>query len=237
MTVFKKFLQAFSTAIVLYGAPALADGLFRPSLYEITVYEAGLQNSQTGERTPVFKNDSGVTIDLANPGTLRNLASGASFKAGSWDQIYSITSNTQSYAGNDGNGCFIRQGSATFPNPDNDPMLATNNAGLAGTRRVTFEAFNLAGTDLGPLTSPSTADAGGRPISNQRSWLVSSSNPVPNGGGTINRILYLGNLASSITTPVDTVNITSTYDLRNSFQTTGGCARFNVENVKFTITY
>jgi hypothetical protein len=236
----KKSLPAlFAIAGTAGIAPpgAYADGLFRPTLYRITVFEAGLQNSSTGERTAVFKNDSGVTIDLADPGTLRNLASGASLKAGTWDQIYSITSNTQSYAGSDGTGCHIRQGNATFPAPDNDPLLATNNAGLAGTRTVTFDAFNLAGTDLGPISSPSTADAGGRPISNQRSWLVSSSNPYPNGGGTINRILYLGNLASPITTPVDTVNISSTYDLRNSFQTTGGCARFNVDNVKFTISY
>jgi len=237
MTGFKKFLQAFSAAVVLYGAPALADGLFRPSLYEITVYEAGLQNSQTGERSPIFKNDSGVTIDLANPGTW-NLVYGASLKTGSWDQIYSITSNTQSYAGNDGNGCFIRQGSATYPNPENNnPMLATNNPGLAGTRRVTFNSFAPTAPELGPMSSPSTADADGRPISNQRAWLVSSSNPVPNGGGTINRILYLGNLASSITTPMETVDIRSTYDLRNSFLITGGCAIFDVDNVKFSITY
>jgi len=237
MTVFKKILQTLSTTLFFSATPAFADGLFRPSLYEITVYEAGLQNSQTGERTAVFKNESGVTIDLANPGTLRNLASGASMKAGSWDQIYSITSNTQSYAGNDGNGCFIRQGSATYPNPDNDPLLTTNNAGLAGTRRFTVNSFAPDAPELGPMTSPSTADAGGRPISNQRAWLVSNSNPVPNGGGTINRILYIGSLESPINTPFDTVNITSTYDLRNSFEITGGCARFDVTNVKFTISY
>jgi len=236
MTGFKKFLQAFSTAVVLYGAPALADGFFRPSLYEVTFYEAGLQNSQTGERSPIFKNDSGVTIDLANPGTLRNLASGASLKAGSWDQIYSITSNTLSFAGNDGNGCFIRQGEG-IAIPGNDPMLATNNPGLAGTRRVTFNSFAPIAPELGPVSTPVTADAGGRPMSNQRAWLVSSSNPVPNGGGTINRILTVGNLASSITTPTDTVLISTTYDLRNSFEITDGCARFNVDSVKYTITY
>ena len=143
MADLKKILQTFTGILLFSAAPALADGLFRPTLYEITVYEAGLQNSQTGERTAVFKNDSGVTIDLANPGTIRNLASGVSLKKGSWDQIYSITSNTQSYSGEDGNGCFIRQGSATYPNPDNDPNLATNNAGLAGKRTVTFNSFAL----------------------------------------------------------------------------------------------
>ena len=236
----KKTLPLFislATAGILNARVANADGFFRPSIYRITVYEAGLQNSSTGERSAVFKNDSGVTIDLADPGTMRNLASGASLKSGTWDQIYSITSNTQSYAGNDGTGCFIKQGSATFPVPDADPNLATTTAGLAGTRTVTFNAFNVAGTDLGPITSPSTADAGGQPISNQRSWLVSSSNPYPNGGGTINRILYLGSLGTPLVTPRDIVNINATYDLRNSFETRSSCARFFVDNVKFTISY
>lgn len=235
-SVRKSFFAVAVATASAYPTSSFGQVLFRPSLYEITVYEAGLQSSATGERSPIFKNDSGVTVDLANPGTLRSLSPTISLKPGSWDMIYSITSNTQRYAGSDGAGCHIRAGTATFPVPDNNPLIGTANAGNAGTRSVTFIALNVAGTDLGPTTTPLTSMIDGIGVNNLKTWLVSSSNPFPNGGGTINRFLTTGSLARSVSTPNEAVTVYSNYELANSFTMAAGCANFNVDNVKTNIT-
>jgi len=244
--VFKTFLRLLSVSLffsVISGCavvPGSSAGspfnkFFTPSLFEITFYEIGLRNSQTSARAAIFKNESGATIDLAIPASMRDLASNTPFANGNWDQVYSITSNTQRYAGGESTGCFIRQGQAFFPSPDKDPLRATKKADLSGIRSATFNSFNPFFNYLGPVRLSSTSDVVGQRVFKQQAWLVSSSNPLPNGGGVIDRILTLGDLPSPITTTPGTQNIEVSFDSTNSFEMTPLCSRFFVSNVKMLI--
>jgi len=246
MLEFKTFLRLLSVSLFVSaisgcalipgsGAGSPLNKNFTPSLFEITFYEIGLRNSQTSARAAIFKNESGAIIDLAIPASMRGLAPNTPFADGNWDQVYTIVSNTQRYAGGEGTGCFIRQGQAIFPRPDMDPLRATKKADLSGTRSATFNSFNPFFKYLGPVRFSSTSDVVGRRLFQQQAWLVSSSNPLPNGGGAIDRILTLGDLPSPITTTPGTQNIEVSFDLTNSFEMTPFCSRFFVSNVKMLI--
>jgi len=221
----------------VHPATARADGIFRPSTFKITFYEIGIRNSSTGALLPVFKESNGIEYDLSSPNVTFNPPSNFSLVPGSYDQLYVLTSNVLKISGNDGT-CFITGGASQTQNDGDWAVVQTGNAG-AGEATITENGFNSGGVyDLGPVTPAVSAAVNGTATSTLAQYLVSSSNPVPGGGGTVNRFLFIGGLANSInldaSTTTKTVGIT--IDTSQSGRITGNCAVYRFSLTKFALT-
>lgn len=229
---FKASLTALASLALLSGAPSLADGIFRPTAFKVTFYEIGLRDSASGTRNPVFQNASGIQADLSSAKTL-DLASGVTPSAGTWDQLYALVGNTIVLGGGDGTGCFIRSG-ASDTDTDGTFEIVTNNAALSGEGTTIEPSF---GGSLGPNTPAVTTNVNGSAVTGFTQYLVSSSNPLPGGGGTIDRFLFVGTLGSPVTIK-DKVKGTIIYtvDTSQALQITGGCGSVNYANTKFNMS-
>jgi hypothetical protein len=205
---------------------------FRPSVFKVTFYEIGLRDSTTGERNPVFQNPSGTQVDLSNATTL-NLISGSRPQSGTWDQLYVLIGNSLTLAGTDGNGCFIQAG-ATDTDTDGTFEIVTNNPALSGQGTTTESSF---GGSFGPNTPAVATSVNGTAVTSLRQYLVSSTNPVPGGGGTINRFLFIGNLGAAVTTTdSNTGTISYSVDASQALDIAAGCASVNYANTKFNMS-
>jgi hypothetical protein len=212
--------------------PARADGIFRPTAFKVTFYEIGLRNSVTGARNPIFQSNSGTQVDLSQPSTL-TLISGSRPTNGTWDQAYALFSNSIILGGTDGNGCFIQSG-ATDTDNDGTFEIVTNNAALSGLATTTESSF---GGSLGPGTPSVTSAVNGSAVTNLESYLVSSSNPTPGGGGSINRFLFIGTIGNPVTiTDQSTGTVTYIIDTSRALETSGGCTRVSYSNTGFNIS-
>ena len=213
-------------------APAYADGIFRPSSFKVTFYEIGFRDSVTGNRTAIFQNSSGTQVDLSQPTTL-SLITGVRPQNGTYDQGYALISNSIVLAGTDGNGCYIRAG-ATASSSNGTFAIVTNNAALRGEGTTTETSWN---GSLGPVTPTVTSTVNGSAVSSLSNYLVSSTNPTPNGGGTINRFLFLGALAKPvIISDSNSGTVTYTVDTSRALEIGLGCGAVFYTGTKFNIS-
>jgi hypothetical protein len=230
-----KALRFAITSLLAIGisSTAKADGIFRPTSFKVTFYEIGLRNSSTGARNPIFQSNDGRQVNLSNPATI-NLANGGRPQSGSWDQAYALFSNTIGLAGTDGAGCYIR-GGASDTDSDGSWEIVTNNAALSGEATTTETSFGFG--FLGPGTPAVASSVNGTAVNNLRSYLVSSTNPIPGGGGAIDRFLFIGTLASPVTiTDSNSGTINYTVNTSRALETSGGCASVSYSNTTFNIS-
>ena len=207
MKNFKQILKGVTTAVgcscLAFNCAAFAaDVNFRPSKLEAVFYEIGFRNSSSGKFVSVFANSSGVTIDLATEGGLNTLSSGLSLNdSGTFDQMYVLLSNTVSVAGEPVTGCYIKSGDFSYN--DGDFNIGTTNSALAGTANLTETGFGMQDANMDVLNSYKTTPAvttslNGTATSNLDLYLVNKDTKTPGLGGTINGLLFLGDLANSI---------------------------------------
>ena len=192
---FKKGILLISS--ITFSLPLMAEVLFRPTKFAITYYQIGFENSATGERWPIFDDPNGKVVDFSNQNEINNLVSNVKAKEGTWDTIYSLVSNSQVVSGSK-DGCYMKSGTFT-PNGSYDYDAVTTNAALAGEATIVETSLGDS-RPRGPFTTDVIGEVNGQGIKNFTIALVSSSNPVVNGGGDIDRRLFYGTLA----TPIDT---------------------------------
>ena len=153
-----------------------------PSSLSITLYEVGFRNSTTGSFNPVFKDLTGNTLlDLIEyKGKPTNLTNGLQVPSdGTFDQLYFITSNNPLVSGNNGSGCYVKQGTYSY----NGGVIigaATTNPALAATvnNPASFTETGLGGSDdnYGPGTPVVTTAVNGSSTSGMKLFLVNDNN-------------------------------------------------------------
>tara|TARA_Y200000002_G_scaffold224144_1_gene185118 strand:- start:220 stop:975 length:756 start_codon:yes stop_codon:yes gene_type:complete len=173
-----------------------------PTRLSITLYEIGFRDSTTGTLNPVFEDLSGNTmIDLIQyKGIPTNLTNGLQNPSnGTFDQLYFITSNNPLASGNNGSGCYIKQGTYSY----NDGVIvgaATTNSALAATvnNPASFTETGLSGSNnnYGPVTPVVTASVNGNSTSGMKLVLVNDNN-VSNKPYT--KYLHYADLSSQVT--------------------------------------
>ena len=236
-----KIIRQFTSAVLLgIGAlsidpsSAFADGIFRPSKFKVTFYQIGLRQSSTGVLNPILDSGTGVEVDLSNPGDSLSLASGKEPRDGKWDQIYALVSNRIKVAGTDGNGCFIRSGAAAaFTNGTS--AIVTANAAQSGEATTISEDYGTPG-DFGPYTPSITSSVNGTSTSDLKEYLVSSTNPTPNGGGSINRFLYIGSISPVTINSGSRGSVIYTIDTSQAGQISGNCGGYSYGNLQFNMS-
>ena len=206
-----------------------------PSSLSITLYEIGFRDSTTGNLNPVFKDLSGNTmIDLIEyKGKSTNLTNGLLVPSdGVFDQLYFITSNRPLVSGNNGSGCYIKQGTYSY----NDGVImnaANGDINLAATKSnpSTFIETGFSGSDdnYGPVTPAVTASVNGNATTNMKLVLINDANLSVK---PYTKYLHYSNLSTSITIQEKkegTLILTYNTDKAMSFQGTGagpGCDHF-----------
>ena len=201
-----------------------------PSRLSITLYEIGFRDSTTSNLNPVFKDLSGNTmIDLIEyKGTPTNLTNGLQAPSdGTFDQLYFITSNNPLASGNNGSGCYIKQGTYSY----NDGVIvgaATTNSALAATvsNPASFTETGLSGSDdsYGPVTPVVTASVNGSSTSDMKLLLVNDNNVSSK---PYTKYLHYANLSTSITIEdkkEGTLILTYNTDKAMGFRASGGGA-------------
>lgn len=218
----KSFLSLLAVTAASALTPVYADGTFRPTNFKVTFYEVGVQNSSSGSRSPIFQNTSGEELDIANAGTqlFSRLTKPAN---GTYDQIYVLVNNSVKINGADGTGCFTR-GGATSAVTSGEYAVTTNNAALRGEATTTETGFGGVGEN-GPVTPRLIGSINGS-VRTVTLGLVSSTNPVIGGGGTINRYLYTGDIGKTYRiTDSTTGTIAFHFDTSSGVTFQGTCAR------------
>ena len=201
-----------------------------PSRLSITLYELGFRDSTTGNLNPVFKDLSGNTmLDLIEyKGTPTNLTNGLQVPSdGTFDQMYFITSNNPLVSGNNGSGCYIKQGTYSY----NDGVIvgaATTNSALAATvsNPASITETGLSGSDnnYGPVTPAVTASVNGSSTSGMKLVLVNDNNVSSK---PYTKYLHYSNLSSSVTIQdkkEGTLILTYNTNEAMGFRATGGGA-------------
>lgn len=217
----RNFFSIIALTTVNATIPAYADGTFRPTSFKVTFFEVGVQNSATGSRSPIFKNDSGEELDIANPGAL-GFSRLTKPSNGTYDQIYVLVSNSVKINGTDGTGCFTRAGASSAVTTG-QYLVTTNNAALRGEATTTETGFGAIGQN-GPYTPRLIGSLNGA-VTLLTLGLVSSTNPVVGGGGVINRYLYTGNIGNTYkVTDGTTGSIAFHFDTSNGVTFQGGCS-------------
>ena len=110
----------------------------------------------------------------------QNLSNGLSAPSnGTFDQLYFITSNSPVVSGNNGSGCYIKQGTYSY----NDGTIiggATTNSALAATvsNPASIKETGLSGSDdnYGPVTPAVTASVNGSSTSGMKLVLINDNN-------------------------------------------------------------
>jgi len=236
-----KFLKVLSTISALsLGLLALdshranADGIFRPTTFKVTFYQIGLRDSVTGTLNPILNNPNGVEVDLSSPGKSLALASGERPSSGQFDQLYVLIENSFNVSGTDGNGCYIRSGSSAI-HSGGTTAIVTSNSALSGEGTSIHMDYGSPG-NYGPYTPDIMSSVNGNAVTNLKEYLVSSSNPTPNGGGTINRYLYLGDIPSVSIDSTSKGSVIYTIDTSRAGRISGSCGGFSFGNVKFNMS-
>ena len=175
-------ILATSSLVVGFLSNSEINANQNPTRLSNTLYELGFRDSTTGNLNSVFKDLSGNTmIDLIEyKGSSTNLTNGIQVPLdGTFDQLYFITSNNQLVSGNNGSGCYIKQGTYSY----NDGTIiggATTNSALAATvsNPASITETGLSGSDdnYGPVTPAVTATVNGSSTSGMKLVLVNDNN-------------------------------------------------------------
>jgi len=201
-----------------------------PSRLSITLYELGFRESTTGNLNPVFKDLSGNTmIDLIEyKGKPTNLTNGLQAPAdGTFDQLYFITSNNPLASGNNGSGCYIKQGTYSY-NDGTITGAATTNSALAASvsnpASITETGFAGSNDNYGPVTPAVTASVNGSSTSGMKLVLINDNNVSSK---PYTKYLHYATLGSPITIEdkkEGTLILTYNTDEAMGFEATGGGA-------------
>ena len=222
-----------------------SDLSFRPDKLETKFYEIGFRNSSTGEFASVFSNSSGVPIDLSTEGGINTLSSGLGLTStGTFDQMYVIVSNTVSVSGNPATGCFIKAGDYSYN--DGDFNIGTSNSNLAGIANLTETGFGIQDANQNIPSTYTTTPAvtttlNGTQTANLKLYLVNKDTKTPGIGGTINALLFLGDLASEINLDSSKagtlwVDVDSSEAMEVDNGNNGDCDNMNWQNTKFGLS-
>ncbi len=199
-----KLSKLIATSALFFGVSSTPGTIANqiPTRLSITLYELGFRDSTSGNLNPVFKDLSGNTmIDLVEyKGSPTNLTNGLRAPSdGTFDQLYFITSNNPLASGNNGSGCYIKQGTYSY----NDGVIvgaATTDSDLAATvsNPASFTETGFAGSDdnYGPVTPVVTASVNGSSTSNMKLVLVNDNNVSSK---PYTKYLHYANLSTSIT--------------------------------------
>ena len=164
-----KLSKLIATSALFFGVSSTLETIANqiPTRLSITLYELGFRDSTSGNLNPVFKDLSGNTmIDLVEyKGKPTNLTNGLRAPSdGTFDQLYFITSNNPLVSGNNGSGCYIKQGTYSY----NDGVIvgaATTDSDLAATvsnpASITETGFSGSDDNYGPVTPVVTASVNG----------------------------------------------------------------------------
>ena len=237
-TVVASFAVLAAAADVFFLDDAFAQ-FFSPTQFKVTFYKMGLENSSTGERWAVFDNSNGQEVDFSQPGSISSLATGVVAVSGTWDRIFAITSNSQTVSGSTtSNSCFVKAGSYTKSQFGGGGYPATTaDSGLAGVATIIEDTFSAtAGViDVSPVDTLVSSEFNGDQVSDLKVALVSSSNPVVGGGGTINRRLFFGTLPQPINTNTKKDGtIWITVDPTNRFE--DSCSTYTEDGIRFNLS-
>ena len=216
-----------------------------PSRLSITLYEIGFRDSTTGNLNPVFKDLSGDTmIDLIEyKGKPTNLTNGLKVPSdGIFDQLYFITSNRPLVSGDDGSGCYIKQGIYSY----NDGLIlnaANGDINLAATKTnpSTFIETGFGGSDdnFGPVTPVVTANVNGNATTGMKLVLVNDDNLSVK---PYTKYLHYSNLSTAVTIQEKkegTLILTYNTDKAMSFKGTGGgpgCDHFQWDEIGINLS-
>ena len=199
-----KLSKLIATSVLFFGVSSTMKTSANqiPTRLSITLYEIGFRDSTSGDLNPVFKDLSGNTmIDLVEyKGKPTNLTNGLRAPSdGTFDQLYFITSNSPVVSGNNGSGCYVKQGSFSF----NDGVAmggATTNSSLAATvtNPATMTETGLSGSDdnYGPVTPAVTATVNGSSTSNMKLVFINDNNVSIK---PYTKYLHYANLSAPIT--------------------------------------
>ena len=243
-TLLKNVLAGASAGVAVAAATAdvffLGDSFaqfFSPTQFKITFYKMGLESSSTGERWAIFDDPNGQEVDFSQPSTVSTLATGVSAVSGIWDRIFVVTSNSQTVSGStSSNSCFVKAGSYT-KSEFGEYRAATTDSGLAGVATIIEDTFSdTAGQiDVSPVLTLVSSEFNGDQVSDLKVALVSSSNPVVGGGGTVNRRLFFGTLPQAINTNTQANGtIWITVDPTNRFE--DSCSTYTEDGIKFNLS-
>ena len=234
--VVASFAVLAAAADVFFLDDAFAQ-FFSPTQFKVTFYKMGLENSSTGERWAIFDNSNGQEVDFSQPNSISSLATGVVAVSGTWDRIFAITSNSQTVSGSTtSNSCFVKAGSYT-KSQFGEYRAATAISGLAGVATIIEDTFSAtAGViDVSPVDTLVSSEFNGDQVSDLKVALVSSSNPVVGGGGTINRRLFFGTLPQPINTSTKKDGtIWITVDPTNRFE--DSCSTYTEDGIKFNLS-
>jgi len=199
-----KLSKLIATSALFFGVSSTLETIANqiPTRLSITLYEIGFRDSTSGNLNPVFKDLSGNTmIDLVEyKGKPTNLTNGLRTPSdGTFDQLYFITSNNPLVSGNNGSGCYIKQGTYSY----NDGVIvgaATTDSDLAATvsNPASFTETGFSGSDdnYGPVTPAVTATVNGSSTSGMKLVLVNDNNISSK---PYSKFLHYANLSSPIT--------------------------------------
>jgi len=229
----KNLLSLLTLTAVNAFSPAYADGTFRPTSFKVTFFEVGVQNSATGSRSPIFRNNSGEELNIANPGAL-GFSSLTKPSNGTYDQIYVLVSNSIKINGTDGTGCFTLSGASSGAT-NGQFSVTTSTEALRGEATTTETGFGAVGQN-GPATPLLIGSLNGA-VTSVSIGLVSSTNPVIGGGGVINRYLYTGNIGNTYrVTDSTTGSIAFHFDTSNGVTFQGGCSKATYGQLRVNLT-
>ena len=242
---FRSFTAKLTTIFALTASNSLnpthaqvVTATVRPESFKVTFYEVGIQNSITGSRSPIFKNDNGEELDIANPGAL-GFSRLTKPSNGTYDQVYVLVKNSVKVNSSNNPGgaatCFTRGGAssslAAFPR---SYAVTTANPALRGEATTEEIGFGAVGQN-GPETPRLIGSLNGS-VRDVTIDLVSSSNPVRNGGGAINRYLYTGIIGATYkVTDSTTGTIAFHFDTSQGLNFLDGCAGTNNGTLKVNL--
>ena len=196
-----KFLATSSLVVGVFSSSEINANQI-PTRLSITLYELGFRDSTTSNLNPVFKDLSGNTmIDLIEyKGKPTNLNNGIQVPSdGTFDQVYFITSNNPLVSGNNGAGCYIRQGTYSY----NDGTIIggatadpTSAATVSNPASITETGLSGSDDNFGPVTPAVTASVNGSSTSAMKLVLVNDNN-ISNKPYT--KYLHYATLSSPIT--------------------------------------
>ena len=227
-----KLSKLIATSTLFFGVFSTPETIANqiPTRLSITLYELGFRDSTTSNLNAVFKDLSGNTmIDLIEyKGTPTNLTNGIQVPSnGTFDQLYFITSNNPLVSGNNGSGCYIKQGTYSY----NDGTIvgaATTNSALAATvsNPASITETGLSGSDdnYGPTTPAVTASVNGSSTSGMKLVLVNDNNVSSK---PYTKYLHYANLSAPITIEdkkEGTLILTYNTDKAMGFEASGGGA-------------
>ena len=145
------FISLFSISF-LTSRPALSDvyqygsNSTRPDSFKVTFYELGLTNSDFTKVFSVLESESGVEVDISDPASINNMASGVTPEAGTYTHTYAVISNSYKLKGSS-NGCYTKSTSVNMSDGAFSAATSTKNGEVFCTD-CGFDSWSAATTNL-----------------------------------------------------------------------------------------